>query len=155
MSKKYFLIKKEGTHLPKLKRLRENYYIGEGNKQTEYPALLLAEELLFSSDASQIVKLYMDRPVALRAVKNQVDNTQHMYFSTEVPLIDALADQTVYDKSGLYIRDFVLDSDVIYGHPLFKVKHYNAYYYFMRLDLVESLLRRSTTGFHIEPVEVV
>jgi len=152
---RYYLLKERGKELAKV-MIKDKGYSLNGKENTFYPDLMIKPHFMINNDGAGVLDMYMpDINMVLTPIKDTRDNSQHMYFTVGIPLVNALSEETVYDKSGLYIEKFVLDSEVIYNLPIVEVKHIRSTYIFARLDIVESLLRRGISGFSVEEVEVV
>lgn len=156
VKKQFFQLKQEGDHLPTLVEIASGFYKANCDQNTYFPDYIATPVPLVSSEVTRVLRMYMtELDCPFQSISNSFDSSQHMYFSFDIPVIEGLSDQTVYDKSGLNIQRFVLENDSVKDSPLFKIKHYRASYVFVRLDLAESILRRALTGFQFDPVEVV
>lgn len=156
MRDNYYLLKVRGKELPKIYIENGKEYYTKAEASSFFPDLILSPNFMINNEGASVLDMYCpDIAMTLTPVKNIRDNSQHMYFSVKLPLIKALSDETIYDKSGLYIEKFVLDDDSIANLAIFQIVHVKARYTFVRLDMAESLLRRGLTGFTVEAVEVL
>lgn len=151
----YYLLRERGKELARVKKGAEGYSV-DGKASTFFPDLIFSPHFMVTQEGATVMDLYMpDINMSLSPIKNIRDKGQHVYFRVQLPLVKGLSEKTVYDKSGLYIEKFVLDSEAIYNLPLLEIRHIQSTYIFARLDIVESLLRRGMSGFSVEKVEVV
>jgi len=112
----------------------------------EKPIKLVSEKL------KQIMSKYQSDIIFKTAVLlEKKKNRQEIYYLLSVPQIDCASTETVYDMYG-NVREFVLDEKKTGQSRIFSVSGYGTRI-IVRLDVAESILRRSSYGIVFEKVK--
>ena len=128
-------------------------YVQE-DSQNEYPDYLESEGMLVSEKLKRIMSKYQQNAVFKTIVLiEKKKNRQEIYYLVSPPRIECSSPDTVYDKQG-NVRSFVMDTDKV-GHARIFCAAGRANRIFVRLDVAESILRRSPFGVSFEKVLTV
>ncbi|MBU3215194.1 hypothetical protein [Clostridium estertheticum] len=126
-----------------------------GKEFSVYPEFLQAPVLLVSDELHEIFKWYENTIIYKTVVfTNMQLKTQKIYKLVLSDLLDVLSDKTTYLKNG-DIDKIVLDSNKIGVYNIFSIKAGLGDYFIVSLDVVESILKRASTGIKFEEVEVI
>lgn len=152
---RYYLLKQDGVKLPMVEKSDTDLLEVKGNQSDYYPDFLEEPLLLVSSEGKNIIKKYcIDTKFELKTVCDFENNIQNSYFAITLLNIDGFSDATSYMKDNITIDRMVLDKAKIANRKIFKIDYFKKEYVFVSLDLAESILRRSLTGFSFLEVEV-
>jgi hypothetical protein len=112
------------------------------------PVPLVSDEL--KRLLKQFEKAAIFTPVVLADLKHGV---QSLYWSLNPPKLDCLSSHTEFNKNGT-VGKIVLNPAPVAGFRMFKIDRVIESFLVINLILVESILRRSLTGFRFTRVEV-
>jgi hypothetical protein len=126
----------------------------QGKEDHVYPDFFQTPVYMVSEKIKNILELY-DEELIFKTVllTNLEAKTQELYYHMVTDHIEGLSDQTTFHKNGLENK-IVLDFEKVKDQRVFQLKDSKKHNLFMRLDVVESLLRRNVIGLIFEEVEV-
>ncbi|KJD42585.1 hypothetical protein [Paenibacillus terrae] len=122
----------------------------------EYMDYMERPAVFISNPLYRMVKKYVPTlELGLAVFIDQTHGDQKLYWSLEdMEGSDCISGNSQLDKLG-FITQLILDETKIPEQPLFQVVHRQQRFTIVRLDLVESLLRRGICGFHLQTVDTV
>lgn len=128
----------------------------QGDKDTIFPEVLFHPFFMISKKIRDILKLYEPalkyREIVLLDAKN---NRAEVYFLPFLEEIDAIVkEKTVYGQFHAFIERGVISKKAVGENSIFFIRHNNDKYIVVRLDLLESMLRRGAI-LRIEELEAV
>lgn len=117
--------------------------------------ILDQQVFLISNEVRNVFTMYEPYMILKEiCIINSCTDEYGRYFIPLLPEVDCLSDKSVVSPDKSYVKRLVLkkrfDSQVV-----FKVAGLLTDAVMIRLDAVESLLRRGTTKFTLEPIEVM
>lgn len=120
-----------------------------------FPDLLCRPFVMVSDIIMHTIMMY-DSEITYRGIKlwHRESGTNASYF---IPLLDEIAclsEQTRYNVTGNRIVEPILSRKEIGEAAVFTIKGYDKKCIVGRLDFVESILRRGSSGIRLEEVEV-
>lgn len=124
------------------------------DENTVYPDLLQAPVLLVSDELHKIFKRYEPTIIYKIAVLTDVDRKAQKVYRLVLPdIIDALSEDTTYNKSG-WLENMVLDKEKVGEYNIFQVKAGVDVYLVASLEVVEAMLKRCYMGIKFIEVGV-
>jgi len=118
----------------------------------EYPDFYEKPGLLLAKKFKKILELYQqDIEFQTVVLVDKKDKHQVSYDLIHVPIVDCISEES--EQQYGKINTLVLDLDKIDDYRIFKIKGYGNQLV-VRLDVAESLLRRSAYGIAFEKIEV-
>ncbi len=69
--------------------------------------------------------------------------------------VDCLSEQTKRSRGGTELLEIVLREEAVVGKPVFRIARFTHVYLIVRLDALESMLRRRVRGITIKELDVV
>ena len=111
---------------------------------------------LLSMDASHIVRLYEPyiHMIGVRLISTP-DRINIPYYMPILPAVECLSERSELTRGGLDIIRAVVEESRIGKRKLFQLGGISKRRVIIRLDLLESLLRRKAVSLKIEEVEVI
>ena len=110
--------------------------------------------LLVSDEFKEILKMYHpDYTYKIVIIQVEGKESQEVYWSIEMPdECKCLAPSTTFNKGGM-LDKIIINEQEAHGLAMFRIPNKFRNYYVVRLDLVESLLRRGLVGFVLEELD--
>jgi hypothetical protein len=133
---------------------RELFCVDAG-KNTVYPPMLLFPFVMLEKEWKECLNLY-EPNMEFREIilLDQKRKETHSYFRPVLEKIDCLAESSVYSFGHAELSKIVLEESKIPDKVLFGIKGSQTDYYVMRLDALESFLRRGLYGIRIKELAV-
>ena len=117
----------------------------------QYPDYFEEAGMLISEKLKRIIGKYQGNTVFKTIVLIEKEkNRQEIYYLALPPQIKCASLKTIYDKQG-NVKEFVLDEEKVGHARVFCADNYGKRI-FVRLDVAESILRRSPYGVSFEKV---
>lgn len=172
---KYYMIEAESKNpLPEIKNWynrinpkhinkRDAHKIKEGiflevsvNKDTIYPGVMSYPYFLLSADAAKVASAY-DPDLWLIGIRlfSRENRINKPYFLPILPVIDCLSVQSEFTRMNIDIKKGVIIETKTEGRALFQLGRIEKRRVIIRLDLLESLLRREALSIRAEELEVI
>lgn len=142
---------------------RDAYKIREGtllevkvNKDTIYPDVMTDPYFLLSADAAKVVSAYEPdmTMISLQLFSRENRISKHYYLPL-LPLIDCLSVHSEFTTYRFDIKRAVINEAKTAGRALFRLGGIEKRRVVIRLDLLESLLRRDALSIRVAELEVI
>jgi len=110
--------------------------------------------LLVSDEFKAVLKMYhTDYIYKIVIIQVEGEESQRVYWNVEMPdECRCLAAATTFKRDGMFDK-IVINEQEAHGLAMFCMANKFRNYYVVRLDLAESLLRRSLVGFVLEELD--
>lgn len=145
-------IRRGSSHrLPK----RELLYI-RSNPNTVFTDVIHRPFFLGTSVVRDVIKMYEPvTPFKELVLLDRENALTEVYYLPILEHCDCLAPQSELNMDRSVIKRAVIDMDAVGDKSIFYIDRVSSLYVVARLDLVESLLRRSVRGMGLEPVDIM
>lgn len=122
------------------------------NAELVFPDIVLHPFLLVSDETQNVIKTYCDYiPFHHIVLMTKSGKKMRVY---QQPFIENLKVMKSEVKEGVDCYYFEREDFYVQRIPIFQFEYKMEKHYVIRLDLLESILRRNQTGFTIKPVEI-
>lgn len=113
--------------------------------------------LLISEKCMNILKKYEPKTRFKQIIlMNSVTEKFQLYYMPILENIDCIKEsKNELDEKRNVVTKFILSKDPIEERGIFQIKQFESKYTIIRLDILESFLRRGAEGIDITPVEIV
>ncbi|RKI80455.1 hypothetical protein D7V83_14170 [bacterium 0.1xD8-71] len=112
--------------------------------------------LMVSREVAEVIEMYTPetifKTIYLLETESEINATYFMPFVEEV---ECLSEQTKRSRGGTELLDIVLRQDAVAEKPIFRVAGFTHVYLIVRLDAIESMLRRGIRGIKLKELSVV
>lgn len=133
---------------------RELLFI-QGNPNTQFIDVLSYPFFMVSSLVKEVIQKYEPKTIFKEIVLLDSENTlTQIYYYPILQEYDCLSDKSEINLDRSHIRRAIFDCDKIPDCSIFRLSNVKKSYVAIRLDLVESLLRRGSRGIKLLPVEI-
>jgi len=123
------------------------------NVEINYPAYIDRPVLLVSDIFKKVISMYHKDYVCQTVVlTEQSSGNQNVYWHIRVPEVDCLSAKSVIGHDQL-VKKAVIDEAKAQDRSFIKISNNIQSIYVVRLDLLESALRRDLCGFTLEELE--
>lgn len=116
-----------------------------------FPDILTDPFLMVSEEAAEVIEMYAPetifKTIYLLEAGSEINVTYFMPFLEEV---DCLSQQTEKSRGGTELLDIVLCEEAVVGKPIFRVAGFSHTYLIVRMDVIESMLRRDICGIRLK-----
>ena len=120
------------------------------------PDILINPFLMVSEKVVKVIEMYTPevtfKTIYLLETGSEIYETYFMPFVEEV---DCLSEQTKRSRGGTELLEIVLREEAVVGKPVFRIARFTHVYLIVRLDALESMLRRRVRGITIKELDVV
>nr|WP_317358991.1 DUF1629 domain-containing protein [uncultured Tyzzerella sp.] len=124
------------------------------NKNRVWTDVISIPNFFVSKKVKDIIEKY-DKKIKFKQVilldKENVD--AEVYYLPLLDFIECLSNESVVIRNT--IKKGVLKKEAIKDKVIFRIGDVNKRYIVVRLDLIESILRRDTRGIRLEEIEVI
>jgi len=123
--------------------------------QTVFTDIILQPRFLVSKKVIETIKLYDPRLRFERVVLFDSENNTRAYY---IPILEELNVLTLNSRVGRDRRtlEYIeIDGEKAKGRSIFQIESKCKVYILVRLDLMESLLRREVIGIDLKAVDVI
>lgn len=121
------------------------------NPYVTFVDVLTSPFLLLSKTCMDVVKLYQRHTVSKQLVLLDAENRQKsVYHLPILKQLSCLTDESVWNKSVLLSG--TIDLDKVGDEAIFQMVFPDVRYTVIRLDMLESMLKRGARGLKIEPL---
>lgn len=121
-----------------------------------FPDIITEPFLMVSREVAEVIEMYTPetifKTIYLLETESEINATYFMPFVEEV---ECLSEQTKRSRGGTELLDIVLRQDAVAEKPIFRVAGFTHVYLIVRLDAIESMLRRGTRGIKLKELSVV
>lgn len=121
-----------------------------------FPDILIEPFLMVSREVAEVIEMYTPetifKTIYLLETKSETNATYFMPFVEEV---ECLSDQTKKSRGGTELLDIVLRKEAVAEKPVFRIAGFTHVYLVVRLDAIESMLRRGARGMKLKELSVV
>lgn len=126
------------------------------NKNLVFPPVLTNPFFLFTREIKKSVDLYEKRLAYKEIVLLDSENmkTEH-YYMPILPKVDCLSEQSTFNLDHSILLKAVIVKENIPPNAIFLLEGVGNRHIVIRLDLAESILRKSFLGIHLIPIEEV
>lgn len=126
----------------------------QGKEQIYYPEIVFHPFFLVGKEIKRLLELY-EPNYRYKEVIYLHQKTKHVeeYFHPILPKLDCLSKESEYNMNHSVVTRIVLDSRKIGDKAIFTLNGVKDRHIIVRMDLVESMLRKRAKGFWVEEVE--
>ncbi len=121
-----------------------------------FPDIITEPFLMVSREVAEVIEMYTPetifKTIYLLETESEINATYFMPFVEEV---ECLSEQTKRSRGGTELLDIVLRQDAVAEKPIFRVAGFTHVYLIVRLDAIESMLRRGTRVIKLKELSVV
>ncbi|UHA75903.1 hypothetical protein KIK04_06880 [Paenibacillus sp. 481] len=171
----YFLLKQDRryTNVPVLQEVRQKldsrhinrlnahsiadtlmFYV-KAEADSSYLDLFDQQLFLMSDQLKRVVELYApDTIFKLTPLVDHVHHKQHNYVLPIFEEVDALSPSCEFNTDKSVIKKLILLGDALQGKKIVSIKGSSQRLVVVRLDVAESILRRSLVGIQLEKVAI-
>lgn len=126
------------------------------NKNITFTDIITKPFLLVSNNFKKIIDIYEPKIIYKQvALLDQENEKTELYHLPILPKVECLNIKSRFNQDRSIIKEAVLDYDKIKEYSLFQISGIKNIYTVIRLDLLESILRRGGSGIAISAVELV
>lgn len=126
------------------------------SKETIFPDILSDPYFLLSADATKVVESYEpDMQMIQVRLFSQKDQVNLPYYLPILPVIDCLSEQSEFIHGDVDIKKGILMESKTEGRTLFQLAGIDTQRVVIRLDLLESLLRREAVSIRAQELDVI
>ena len=126
------------------------------NKNIIFTDIITKPFLLVSDKFKKIIQIYEPRIIYKQvALLDQENEKTELYHLPILPKVECLNVKSRFNQDRSIIKEAALDYDKIKDYSLFQISGVKSIYTVIRLDLLESILRRGGRGIAISEVELV
>ena len=112
--------------------------------------------LLISKTCMDVVKLYEPQIVSKQIVLLDAENRlKKIYHLPILPHLECLSEDSVLSLDKSELKEGILDLSKVGNKGIFHIAGLSRFYTVIRLDMLESMLKRGTRGIKITPMKVV
>lgn len=129
-----------------------NVVFTSSKQHQDYLDVLDIQLFMICEQVKDVFDLYdASIPYKIFSILNVRQNLHFSYYAPVLPMLDALSpnSETNLDKS--YLKKIVLLKEKIQDRPIFKLDGVRTEAVFIRLDVAESILRRTYHGYCLVP----
>lgn len=125
------------------------------NKDVIFTDILSTPFFLVTDLLEKVIKLYEPRTIFKQVVLLDSENEKvNLYHLPILKKVDCLMEESTCNLDKSVITNFVLDYSKIKDNSIFQIANVNGIYTVVRLDILESFLRRGAKGLSIQEVEL-
>ncbi len=121
-----------------------------------FPDIIIEPFLMVSREVAEVIEMYTPetifKTIYLLEMESGINATYFMPFVEEV---ECLSEQTKKSRGGTELLDIVLLQDVVVEKPIFRIAGFTHVYLVVRLDAIESMLRRGACGMKLKELNVI
>ena len=123
------------------------------NVHTTFTDIVDFPFLLLSKRCMDVVKMYEPQVISKQIILLDAENrNKQTYYLPILPHLDCLSEESVLSPDGSELREGVLDLSRVSSKGIFHISGLSHFYTVMRLDVLESMLRRGARGIKITPM---
>ena len=123
------------------------------NAYTTFTDIVDFPFLLLSKVCMDVVKLYEPQIVSKQIILLDTENrNKQTYYLPTLPHLDCLSEKSVLSPDGSELREGVLDLSRIGSEGIFHIAGLSRFYTVVRLDVLESMLKRGARGVKVTPM---
>lgn len=150
----YGKIDKETLRKKKLSQMSKHMiFLVEKNMQMVFTDILTFPCFMVSELIRNTIKMYMPYIRFLRIVLFDKENSKSMtYYIPYLEKINFVKTEDIYIKN---IHQISVEKATIEDKVIVEIIHGNETYVVMRMDLIESILRRGAVGVGLKKIEIV
>ena len=128
----------------------------ESNRNTIFPDVISFPFFMFSEKFKNVIELYDSKMEYKKLVLFDKENVLYqLYFLPILDEIDCMVKKIDNSKSESMIDNGVLLRDKVSDEVFFRIKNKYKFYVVVRLDVVESLIRRNPIGLKLKEIPAV
>ncbi len=121
-----------------------------------FPDILTEPFLMVSEEAAQVIEMYEPETVFKTIYLLETESELHAtYFMPFVEEVECLSEQTKRSRGGTELYEIVLRKDVVAGKTVFRIAGFTHPHLIVRLDALESMLRRDISGIRLKELSMV
>jgi len=128
----------------------------KSEKNIVFPEILMEPVFLVSETFMRVMSFY-DKGILYKRI-GLFDNKTEKSVGYYLPLLDekddCLAPESIFDKTGQILIRPVLNEKAVRKSAIFKIGGVTKIHVVVRLDFIESILRRSMAGIQLKELEV-
>lgn len=128
----------------------------KADEHTVFPDILTNPYFLLSADAREIVNSY-EPAMQMKGVRlyQSQNGINQEYYLPLLPVLSCLSEDSEFLHKSIDVKRAVIWEDKTNGRTLFQIGGIEKRRVVIRMDLLESLLRREAFGFFLKEVEVI
>ena len=123
------------------------------NVHTTFTDIVDFPFLLLSKRCMDVVKMYEPQVISKQIILLDAENrNKQTYYLPILPHLDCLSEESVLSPDGSELREGVLDLSRVSSKGIFHISGLSHFYTVIRLDVLESMLKRGAHGVKITPM---
>lgn len=112
--------------------------------------------LLLSKTCMDVIKFYEPQVISKQIILLDAENRQKQtYYLPILPHLDCLAEESILSPDRSELKEGILDAGRIGRDGIFYIAGLSPFYTVVRLDVLESMLKRGTRGIKVTPMKAV
>jgi hypothetical protein len=121
-----------------------------------FPDILIDSFLMVSEEAAQVIEMYEPETIFKTIYLLETESEIHAtYFMPFVEEVECLSEQTKRSRGGTELYEIVLREEAVAGKTVFRIAGFTHPYLIVRLDVLESMLRRGVCGIRLKELVTV
>lgn len=125
-------------------------------REVFFPDILIEPFLMVSEEVADVVEMYTPRTIFKTIYLLETESEIHAtYFMPFVEEIECLSEQTKRSRGRTDLLDIVLCKAAVADKPIFRIAGFTHAYLIVRLDAIESMLRRGIRGITVKELATV
>ena len=112
--------------------------------------------LLLSKTCMDVIKFYEPQIVSKQIILLDSENRQKQTYHLPIlPHLDCLSEESILSPDRSELKEGILDAGHIGRDGIFHIAGLSRFYTVIRLDVLESMLKRGTRGIKVTPMKAV
>lgn len=125
-------------------------------REVFFPDILTEPFLMVSKDAADVIEIYTPQTIFKTIYLLEAEREIHTtYFMPFVEEVECLSEQTKRSRGGTELLEIVLRKDEVAEKPIFRIAGFTHTYLIVRLDAIESMLRRGVRGIKLQELTII
>lgn len=126
------------------------------NFDVEYIDWINRQLLLISKNTKKVLELYEKYMKFKTAILYDPRKyCSEVYYTPLIKLVSCLSSESIWNLNKSELKKIILEKNKIPSNSIFQIDDVSNRYIIMRIDLIESLLRRNIEGVKFEKVELI
>lgn len=125
-------------------------------REVFFPDILTEPFLMVSKETADVIEMYTPQTIFKTIYLLEAESEIHAtYFMPFVEEVECLSEQTKRSRGGTELLEIVLRKDAVAEKPIFRIAGFTHTYLIVRLDAIESMLRRGVRGIRLQELTIV
>ena len=125
-------------------------------REVFFPDILTEPFLMVSRETADVIEMYAPQTIFKTIYLLEAEREIHAtYFMPFVEEVECLSDQTKRSRGGTELLEIVLHRDAVAEKTIFRIAGFTHTYLIVRLDAIESMLRRGVRGLKLQELAII